>query len=37
MAEWIKDVTSALQITGWRTAEELINMSTEDERNTLIV
>ena len=37
MADYIQDVNSALKIAGWRTDDQLINMSTEDERNTLIV
>ena len=37
MAEYMKDVVSALKIAGWRTDDELSDMSTEDKRNTLIV
>ena len=37
MAEHVTDVNSALKITGWRSAQDLTSMSTEDERNTLIV
>ena len=36
-AEHITDINSALTITGWRSADELDSMSTENKRNTLIV